>query len=84
LFFILLVDENAGNEPISEELKQCAMSAQKIETMKQKVQTRRAALDFDLSFCKAGVCLIDDFDYSSVIAGSEEKKSILMSTINYT
>ena len=47
-FFILLVDENAGNESISdilfEELKPCAMSAQKIETMKQKV----AALDFDL------------------------------------
>ena len=51
-FFILLVDENAGNEPISdilfEELKPCAMSAQKIETMKQKVQMHRAALDFDL------------------------------------
>jgi len=41
LFFILLVDKNAGNEPISdisfEDLKPCAMSAQKIETMKQKV-----------------------------------------------
>jgi len=71
LFFILLVDENAGNEPISdisfEELKPCAMPAQKIETMKQKVQTHRAALDFDLLFCKAGVCLIDDFDYSTVL-----------------
>lgn len=63
-YFILSVDENAGNEPISdisfEELKPCAMSPQKIETMKQKVRTHRAALDFDLSFCKAGVCLIDD------------------------
>ena len=63
-YFILSVDENAGNEPISdisfEELKPCAMSAQKMETMKQKVRTHRAALDFDLSFCKAGVCLIDD------------------------
>jgi len=39
LFFVLSVDENAGNEPISdisfEESKPCAMSAQKIETMKQ-------------------------------------------------
>ena len=51
LFFVLLVDENAGNEPISDisfqELKPCAMPAQKIETMKQKVRTHRAALDFD-------------------------------------
>jgi len=64
LFFILSVDENGGNEPISdislEEFKPCAMSAQKIETMKQKVRTHRAAFDFDLSLCKAGVCLIDD------------------------
>ena len=77
LFFVLSVDESAGNEPITdisfEELKPCAMSAQKIETMKQKVRTHRAALDFDLLFCMI-----------SVIAGSEEKEPILMSTINYS
>jgi hypothetical protein len=33
------------------ELKPCAISAKKIEQMKQKVRTHRAAFDFDQSFC---------------------------------
>ena len=37
------------------ELKPCAISAQKIEQMKQKVRCHRAAIDFDTSFCRVSV-----------------------------
>ena len=40
-----------------EEMKPCAASASKIEQMKQKVRTHRAAIDFDTKFCEATVHL---------------------------
>ena len=44
-----------------EELQPCAVSAQKIEQMKQKVRTHRAAFDFDKSFCTGvSICEFDE------------------------
>jgi hypothetical protein len=40
-----------------EEMKPCAASASKIEQMKQKVRTHRAAIDFDTKFYEATVHL---------------------------
>jgi hypothetical protein len=37
------------------ELKPCSMSSSKIEQMKEKVRTHRAALDFDRNFCEVRI-----------------------------
>lgn len=62
-YFILSVQQN--NNPAEEndavngvnldQLAPCAVSAEKIEQMKQRVKTHRAAIDFDLAFCNATV-----------------------------
>ena len=48
--------ENTENIEVDiRELKPCAISAQKIEQMKEKVRYHRAAIDFDTSFCNVSV-----------------------------
>ena len=58
-YFLLAVSEGKDStESIGvdiRELKPCAISAQKIEQMKQKVRCHRAAIDFDTSFCRVSV-----------------------------
>jgi hypothetical protein len=55
--YFILSSEASGNLPYNEfarlsELKPCSISASKIEQMKEKVRTHRAALDFDRNFCE--------------------------------
>ena len=57
-----------GHQVSIEELKACAVSAQKIEQMKKMVRTHRAALDFDQSFCLAAAV-----DSSDAVLKSEGK-----------
>ena len=58
-YFIMSIDKNEEGkhdfELSVEELKPCAACVSKIEQMKQKVRTHRAAINFDTKFCRATV-----------------------------
>ena len=63
-YFIASCQECKGKEGSCEltldELKPCAVSAMKIEQMKQAFRTHRCAFDFDLSFCKIDVVVLEE------------------------
>ena len=62
-YFILSVQQNDNpaeeNDAVNgvnlDQLAPCAVSAEKIEQMKQRVKIHRAAIDFNLAFCNATV-----------------------------
>jgi len=63
-YFILSISDDRLDNGIKEfeldALKPQAASASKIEQLKEKVRSHRAALDFDTSFCKATVCIKEE------------------------
>lgn len=63
-YFILSISDDHLDNGIKEfeldALKPQAASASKIEQLKEKVRSHRAALDFDTSFCKATVCIKEE------------------------